>query len=185
MKTLILNGSPRPRGDTAALIGHFVRVFPGEHWIVNAYASDIAPCVDCRRCRTQSGCAIEDDMGQIYDYIRECDNILIASPVYFEALTGRLLDVGSRLQTYYSARVFRGEDPFLRPKRGAALLVGGSGGGMEPALRTARILLRLMNCAEICAPICVRDTDRRPAIEDAAALRLLEDVASLFGEERV
>ena len=30
------------------------------------------------------------------------DNILIASPIYFSELTGKLLDVGSRLQTQES-----------------------------------------------------------------------------------
>lgn len=184
MNTLIFNGSPRPKGDTAALIERFLSELPGEHWIVNAYGSKIAPCVDCRRCRKLPGCAIEDGMRRVYERVEACDNVLIASPVYFEALTGRLLDVASRLQTYFCARTFRGEEPISRPKRGAILLVGGSGGGMEPALRSAKILLRLMRCEEICAPVCVKRTDHRPAIEDEAALRTLEGVAGFFASSR-
>jgi len=46
-------------------------------------------------------------MQEIYKYIEECDNILIASPLYFSELTGKLLVVGSRLQTYFCARFFR------------------------------------------------------------------------------
>ena len=54
---------------------------------------------------------------EIYAYIEECDNVLIASPVYFSELTGKLLDLGSRLQTYFSAKFFRREQPVAKAKR--------------------------------------------------------------------
>ncbi len=94
MKTLILNGSPRINGD-------------GEYRIVDAYRCNISPCLDCRYCWKSNGCAMNDEMQEIYKYIQECDNILIASPLYFSELTGKLLDVGSRLQTYFSCRGIR------------------------------------------------------------------------------
>ena len=70
-------------------------------------------------------------------YIQECDNILIASPIYFSELTGKLLDVGSRLQTYFCAKFFRGETPIEKSKRGAVILVGGGDGHMDKAYETA------------------------------------------------
>ena len=86
------------------------------------------------------------------EYIQECDNILIASPIYFSELTGRLLDVGSRLQTYFCARFFRKEEPILKPKKGAVILVGGGDGHMEKAYGTACTLLHHMNCRQIHEP---------------------------------
>lgn len=56
--------------------------------IVYAYRCDISPCVDCRYCWENNGCAIEDEMQAVYRFLQECDNILIASPIYFSELTG-------------------------------------------------------------------------------------------------
>ena len=101
MKTMILNGSPRKSGDTASLISIITQNIDGNYRIFDAYRCNISPCLDCRYCRQNDGCIIKDEMQEIYGYIQECDNILIASPLYFSELTGKLLDVGSRLQTYF------------------------------------------------------------------------------------
>ena len=114
MKTLILNGSPRINGDTSSLIKKFTEKKIDEYKIVDAYRCNISACLDCRNCWKNNGCSINDEMQEIYKYIQECDNILIASPLYFSELTGKLLDVGSRLQTYFCARFFRNEEPIAK-----------------------------------------------------------------------
>ena len=88
MKTLILNGSPRANGDTASLVEKLVNALEGDSHIVNAYRCNISPCIDCRYCWENDGCRICDDMQEVYSYIRICDNIVIASPIYFSELTG-------------------------------------------------------------------------------------------------
>lgn len=178
MKTLLFNGSPRPKGDTASLLHGLREALEGECRVVEAYRCGISPCVDCRFCKTHSGCAIQDEMQELYGYIQECDNIVIASPVYFSELTGRLLDVGSRLQTYYCARRFRQEEPIPKAKRGAILLAGGGDGSMEKAAGTARVLLRFMNCRDIHEPVCSHGTDLRPAAEDGEALAGVRSIAA-------
>ena len=184
MKTLILNGSPRPGGDTASLLRLLTEDLTGEHRQVDAYRADISPCVDCRFCWTHSGCAIQDEMQEIYAYIQACDNILIASPIYFSELPGKLLDVYSRLQTYYCARHFRQEKPITKAKKGAILLVGGGDGAPEKAEETARVLLRFMNCRDIHKTVCSHNTNRLPAIQDSQAAAGARSIAAFFnGEE--
>ncbi len=183
MKTLIINGSPRPGGDTVGLLRALREHLAGECMVVDAYHSNISPCVDCRACRTRSGCAIQDGMQAVYDYIQECDNILIASPIYFSELTGRVLNVCSRLQTYFCARVCRGETPIPKAKRGAVILVGGGDGAPDRAFGTARTLLRQMNCREIHPMVCSHDTDHVPAVEDGQALAGVRSVAAFFNRE--
>ena len=108
MKTLIFNGSPRKNGDTSQLLQKFCAGLDGEYRIVRAYDGAIKPCVDCRYCWEHPGCAIKDGMTEIYDWIADCDNVVIASPVYFSELTGPLLSVLSRVQTLFCGRFFRG-----------------------------------------------------------------------------
>lgn len=182
MKTLIFNGSPRPEGDTAGLLRLLTPRLPGEVLRVDAYRCGVSPCVDCRFCWTHPGCAIQDEMQEIYEIIRSCDGIIIASPVYFSELPGKLLDVASRLQTFFCARAFRGETPIPKAKRGAVILVGGGDGSMDRAHATARILLHQMNCDQIHPLVSSHATNRRPAAEDPQALAGLDSVVRFFRE---
>ena len=184
MKTLIFNGSPRPKGDTAGLLGLLKEDLAGEYRQVAAYRAAISPCVACRSCWTRKGCAIQDEMQEVYAYIQACDNILIASPIYFSELTGKLLDVGSRLQTYYCARHFRQEKPIAKAKKGAVLLAGGGDGAPDRAEETARMLLRSMGCRDIHPLVCSHDTNHCPAVRDPQAVAGVRSIAAFFnGEE--
>lgn len=71
MKTLIFNGSPRPDGDTANLLRLLREDLAGEYRQVDAYRASISPCVDCHFCKTPSGCAIQDEMQEVYSYIQQ------------------------------------------------------------------------------------------------------------------
>lgn len=183
MKTLIINGSPRVNGDTAGLLRILTAKLPGEYKVVDAYRCEISPCVDCRYCWKHPGCAVKDEMQEVYEYLEVCDCVLIASPVYFSELTGKVLDVGSRLQTYFCAKFIRKEKPNLKPKKGAVILVGGGAGAIDKAYETARTLLRLTNCKSIHPLVSSHDTDHVPAVEDEEALRGIDDIVTFFGEE--
>lgn len=180
MKTLILNGSPRTNGDTKSLIDIIEENVIGECRVLDAYYCNISPCIDCRYCQENQGCSIHDEMQEIYDYIALCDNILIASPIYFSELTGKLLDVGSRLQTFFCARFFRHEEPISKSKKGAVILVGGGDGHMEKAYETACTLLHHMNCYDIHDAVFSHGTNNRPAIHDKQALKGVDDIIRHF-----
>lgn len=184
MKTLILNGSPRVAGDTVGLIELIIQNVIGDYKIVDAYRCEISPCVDCRYCWENYGCAINDEMQEVYNYIQECDNILIASPIYFSELTGKLLDIASRLQTYFCARFFRKEEPILKTKKGAVILVGGGDGHVDKAYETACTLLHHMNCYDIHKVVYSHNTNERPAIEDAQALSGINSILEFFSNEQ-
>ena len=179
-KTLILNGSPRRNGDTAALLRVLTEDLDGEVRQVDCYRAEISPCVDCRHCRRERRCAIDDGMQAVYRYAETCDSVVIASPIYFEGLTGKLLDVASRFQVYDSARRFRGEDPGLRPKRGGVLLAGGGSGDPRRPYAVAKLLLRALNAREIYPLVCSPRTDTVAAAEDEEALRAVRGLAAFL-----
>jgi multimeric flavodoxin WrbA len=170
MKTLIFVGSPRKNGNTSALVGLLAERLEGEVKAVRAFDGGIGACIDCRWCEKNSGCAIKDGMQEVYAYIRDCDNIVVASSVNFCELTGPLLSIFSRLQSYYNARRFRREKPIAKPKKGLAIIVGGGDGGGDRAAATARLALREMNARNILPPVIYEGTDKKPAIEDEATV---------------
>lgn len=183
MKTLILFGSPRKKGNTAALLELLCRDLKGETMVVDAYRADISPCIDCRACRKKKGCAIDDQMRDVYSYIDACDNVVVASPIYFSELTGKLLDVGSRLQTYFCATVLRGEAAPGKTKRGGVILCGGGTGSADKAYSTAKRLLHYMNCDDVFPMVSSHLTDARPAAEDIEALASLEGLVKYLNRE--
>lgn len=180
MKTLIFNGSPRKDGDTAALIDEFVRHLDGEVSLVDVFDRNIASCIDCRFCWENQGCSQSDDMQEVYDAIQECDNILIASPVFFTEVTGQLLVVASRLQTYFCARYFRKEVPVKKEKKGGILLVQGGGHRADKAADTASALLKEMNAADVVPPIFCLETDTTSPVDNAEAMGRVKALAAFF-----
>jgi multimeric flavodoxin WrbA len=95
MKIIVLNGSPRPKGNTAAMIraykagaesaGHTVTVF-------DVCRMNIGGCLACECCHTKAfrTCIQQDDMQKIYPVLDEADMIVLASPIYYHGLSGQL-----------------------------------------------------------------------------------------------
>ena len=182
MKTLVFNGSPRKHGDTMALISEFINHLEGEYMIIDAYDCNIQACVDCMYCWGNAGCCINDDMQEVYNYIKECDNILIASPLYFSELSGQLLAVLSRLQTYFCARFFRKVQLIEKVKKGGVIIVGGGDGSIENAYKTACRLLHHMNAKDIAPIVCSHDTNKIPAEDDIKAVESSRKLALFFND---
>ncbi|MGN0594062.1 MAG: flavodoxin family protein [Hominimerdicola sp.] len=180
MKTLIINGSPRKNGDTVSMINLFKDNFQGEVIIWDCCFRKVSHCVDCRYCRKNKGCRISDEWNELFDYIIESDNIVIASPVYFSQLTGMILSTLSRLQCIYCAEHFQNIELIPKKKKGGIILAGGGDGSCEPAERTAKILLHMMNCGEIYPAVKALNTNNVPAAEEKGVLEQLLKLQDFF-----
>ena len=95
MKILVLNGSPRVHGHTAAMVkaytegateaGNDVTVF-------EVCKKKIAGCLGCEYCHTkgQGVCVQKDDMQELYELIKEAEMLVIASPIYYFGFSAQL-----------------------------------------------------------------------------------------------
>lgn len=176
MKTLIINGSPRKNGDTEALINALAARLEGEIKTVT-WRDDISPCLDCRFCWEHDGCAISDGMQAVYDFWRECDNVVFTSPVWYSSLSGPALNIASRFQTSFMARFHR-KIPSPATKNGVLIFTGGQPGTEKNPEESARIILRNMNVkTPLVSVIKSMDTDNIPAKDDAAAIAMAEQAA--------
>lgn len=95
MNILILNGSPRADGNTAAMVNAFVEgANENGHTItvVDVCRKKIAGCLACEYCHTKGNgkCIQQDDMQEIYPVLEEADMIVMASPIYYHSFTGQL-----------------------------------------------------------------------------------------------
>lgn len=181
MKTLVINGSPRENGDTRALLDAFLDELRGDVKIVT-WQDDISPCVDCRACWTKPGCTLKDGMQAVYEYLEACDNVVLASPIWFSALSGPTLNISSRLQTLFNARFRRGEkhEP---AKNGVLILTGAQAQTKDAPEASALVILRNMDAKQpLTARVYSLDTDRTPAKEDAHALAQARTAAKKLNE---
>lgn len=101
MKILVLNGSPRPKGNTAALIAAFregAESAGHQVSVLQVGTMNIGGCKGCEYCHTKGGgaCIQKDDMAEVYPALAESEMLLLASPVYYHGLSGQLESVISR-----------------------------------------------------------------------------------------
>lgn len=128
MKVLILMGSPRKEGNTAALLKPFceeLELGAAKVEMVWVYDREIRPCLACRGCQkdwTQFACVQQDDMAEIAGRILDCDLLVLATPIYSWYCTPPLKAVLDRL--VYGLNKYYGEakGPSLWAGKGLAVL---------------------------------------------------------------
>lgn len=179
-KILILNGSPRLRGNTAGLIdafrqdaekkGHTVTVF-------NLQKMNIHPCLGCfgGGKNPNKPCVQEDDMLQIYPVYEEADIVVLASPMYYWSITAQLKTAFDRLFA-----VAEKDANYSNPQKGCIMLMaaeGNSKDNFEPIKHYFHSLLKHLgwnNLGEVYAGgvMNIGDIKKHPALEEANKLAM-------------
>lgn len=101
MKLVAIGGSPRKNGNSMSLMRRAVDAAVGRGASAQTFfprQMDIHGCHGCESCQRapDSVCVQKDDMHQIYAAIRECDVLLLSSPVYFYGVSSWLKEVIDR-----------------------------------------------------------------------------------------
>ncbi|CAK7007804.1 MAG: hypothetical protein DELT_00316 [Desulfovibrio sp.] len=128
MKACILMASPRPRGNTAALLGPFSEELAFHGFAVeqfSLYDMDIHPCTACRMCQKDwsiFGCRFQDDAASIFASLLQSDLIVLATPIYSWYCTPPMKSLLDRL--VYGMNKYYGEEkgPALWAGKRAAII---------------------------------------------------------------
>lgn len=129
MKALLLMGSPRRNGNTAALLGPLREELEAagmETEMVWLYERDVRPCTACRRCQedwTVFGCPQADDVSEIFGQVLESGLLVLATPIYSWYCTPPMKALLDRL--VYGMNKFYGREkgPSLWAGKSLALLM--------------------------------------------------------------
>ena len=103
MKVILINGSPNARGCTYTALSEVAQTFEDEGIeteIIHVGHKDIRGCIGCRKCKTLGKCIFNDIVNEVAPKFKECDGIVIGSPVYFASANGTLISFIDRL--FYS-----------------------------------------------------------------------------------
>lgn len=124
MKVLLINGSPRKGGNTSIALDEMLKVFEEEGIetkLIRIGQLDIRGCIACGYCKKNNRCVFDDIVNETAPEFKECDGLVIASPVYYASANATLIAFLDRL--FYST-------PYIdkRMKVGASVVVARRGG---------------------------------------------------------
>lgn len=123
MKVLLINGSPRGRGNTYTALHEMETIFQAEGIeteLIHVGNRDIRGCIGCRQCRKNGKCVFDDVVNETAPKFEACDGIVLGSPVYYASANATLVAFITRL--FYSTSFDK------RMKVGASAVVARRGG---------------------------------------------------------
>lgn len=134
-KIVILNGSPRKKGNTSALVEAFTKGAESAGHTVTEFFLDSMDIHGCKGCfgghsSKECPCIQNDDMAKIYPAVKDSDIIILASPLYYWTMSGQLRTALDRLFA-----LEEGDGNLLRGNgKSSALLMAAEGNGFDDAV---------------------------------------------------
>jgi multimeric flavodoxin WrbA len=134
MKILAIYGSPRRRGNTSLLLKRAVdgaRQAGAEVDEIVLRDLKMSPCLEIYGCKEDGRCVIQDDFQQVYDQLLACRALMIASPIFFYAVSAHTKILMDRCQSLWVKKYWIDKVPFGKgelTRRGLFISVGATGG---------------------------------------------------------
>lgn len=125
MKVLMINGSPNSKGNTYTAFSEMEKIFAAEGIeteIIHVGNKDIRGCIGCRKCKESGKCVFNDIVNETAEKFRDCDALVVGSPVYYASANSTLVSYLTRL--FYST-------PFDKSMKVGAAVVAARRGGLS------------------------------------------------------
>jgi multimeric flavodoxin WrbA len=126
MKIIGINGSPRKKGNTQALLHIALKASKIKNTkLIHLVDYHIEPCDGCGACWKTKNCPIDDDLEKVINEMIESDAILVGSPVYYGTVSPQMKAFIDRSGELLGSRAYP-----LKDKIGGALAVARRWGGV-------------------------------------------------------
>jgi len=94
VKVIGFNGSPRKKANTVTLVEAVLKGAAdqgAETRLVNLNTLNIKGCQGCEACKKEPGkCAYQDDLTPLIQEMKDCDAIVLGSPIYWFRVSAQL-----------------------------------------------------------------------------------------------
>lgn len=190
MNILALQGSPRPQGNTQAVLDmvlHAARHAKAETEIVQlSQLEDVSGCIECNACKKEPhepACALDDDIQDILSKALESDVVVWAMPVFCWSPTWLAKMAMDRFYCMFKYRKDGTVDSLVRGRKVAAVITAGGGedDGADLVQETCRRLAMFSQCDWLGALVAANVTKPEAIRADAD----LVERARQFGRKLV
>ena len=127
---LVVMGGGRPKGNTAQLVGAFVKgAEEAGHLVekVSLLKTEVKGCLGCNACRYGKPCVQKDGFNELVPKIKGADLVVFASPLYFWTISSKLK---AFIERFYCIAEEDADPPYGRyeryPVKDSALLMTSS-----------------------------------------------------------
>lgn len=103
MKVLLINGSPHAKGSTYTALQEMEKIFSKEGIeteLVQVGGQDLRGCIACGSCGKTGKCVFQDLVNETAEKFRDCDGLVVGSPVYYASANATVIAFLDRL--FYS-----------------------------------------------------------------------------------
>ena len=167
MKILAIYGSPRRRGNTSLLLKQAVagaRQAGAEVEEIVLRDLKMSPCLELYGCKKDGRCIIRDDFQRVHDQLLACQGLMLASPIFFYAVSAHTKILMDRCQSLWVKKYWIDKVPFGQgeiKRRGLFLSVGATGGKrlFDGALLSVRYFFDVLDM-EVWRTLLYRRLDR-------------------------
>lgn len=134
IRLVAVYGSPRRKGNTSLLLKKAVqgaRETGAEVKEVVLRDLEISPCLEIYGCKETGRCVIQDDFQRVLDQIQSSEGIMLASPIFFYAVSAHTKMLIERCQSLWVKKYWIDKVPYgqWEPKRkGLFISVGATKG---------------------------------------------------------
>jgi multimeric flavodoxin WrbA len=172
LRLLGIMGSPRIGGNTDLLLdqafkGAQSRGAETEKIVVDRLR--IAPCREYYGCLRDGKCVIHDDMDEIYPKLLGADIVIVASPMFFYALSAQVKALIDRCQALWARRYVLKQSPPDSNRKGAFIGVGATQGKQlfDGSALTLKYFFQAIGVT-YAGDLLVRGVDKKGEIKDHA-----------------
>ena len=173
MKVLILNGSPRPQGNTSIALAEMEKVFEKEGIeteLIHIGNKDIRGCIACGSCYAKGECAFDDIVNEIAPKFEAADGLVAATPVYYASANATLIALLDRL--FYSTH-------FDKTMKVGASVVCARRGGCSATFDELNKYFTISGMPVVSSQYwnCVHGREKGEAAQDAEGLQTMRVLA--------
>jgi multimeric flavodoxin WrbA len=108
-------GSPRKKGNTALLLDDAVRGAEeagAQVEKIHLRELKMSPCLEIYGCKKDGRCVIKDDFQKVYDLVLGSQGIILASPIFFYAVSAQVKILMDRFQALWVKKYWIDRVPF-------------------------------------------------------------------------
>ncbi len=100
MKVLLINGSPRAKGNTSIALNEMIKIFEAEGVeteLIHIGHKVIRGCIACGNCFKLGRCVFDDIVNETAPKFKAADGLVVGAPVYYSAPNATALAFLNRL----------------------------------------------------------------------------------------